>query len=221
MFLVLRPLWGTSRRGHTVRQGSGKNRANRLPSVALPFSASRLAFPSAERTVFNLAYPCFPRAISLPLKRRPTTAKRIIIPQRKRLIRPNGWEKVLRLWGFRWCCESAGVQPVANLGQGSGRAISLSGKVVDPEKRRAATDFTFSAPKSVSIAALVQQDERVLEAHHQAVVKPYRSWKSAMPRLDFNSKRVGRRSSPAILRQRYLPIPPVGRRNRSCTVIVW
>ena len=48
---------------------------------------------------------------------------------------------------------------------------SLSGKVVDPKKRRAATDFTFSAPKSVSIAALVQQDERVLEAHHQAVAK--------------------------------------------------
>ncbi|MBW4652380.1 MAG: relaxase domain-containing protein [Kaiparowitsia implicata GSE-PSE-MK54-09C] len=48
---------------------------------------------------------------------------------------------------------------------------SLTGKVVDPEKRRSATDFTFSAPKSVSIAALVQQDERVLEAHHQAVAK--------------------------------------------------
>ncbi|MGG6242007.1 MobF family relaxase [Nodosilinea sp. AN01ver1] len=48
---------------------------------------------------------------------------------------------------------------------------SLTGKVVDPEKRRAATDFTFSAPKSVSIAALVQQDERVLAAHHQAVAK--------------------------------------------------
>ena len=48
---------------------------------------------------------------------------------------------------------------------------SLSGKVVDPEKRRAATDFTFSAPKSVSIAALVQGDARVLAAHHQAVSK--------------------------------------------------
>ncbi|MEA5451843.1 MobF family relaxase [Leptolyngbya sp. CCNP1308] len=48
---------------------------------------------------------------------------------------------------------------------------SLTGKAIDPEKRRAATDFTFSAPKSVSIAALVQQDERVLEAHHQAVAQ--------------------------------------------------
>ncbi|WP_052050821.1 MobF family relaxase [Leptolyngbya sp. KIOST-1] len=48
---------------------------------------------------------------------------------------------------------------------------SLTGKAIDPENRRAATDFTFSAPKSVSIAALVQQDERVLEAHHQAVAK--------------------------------------------------
>ena len=47
----------------------------------------------------------------------------------------------------------------------------LSGKEIDPKKRRAATDFTFSAPKSVSVAALVQQDERVLAAHHQAVAK--------------------------------------------------
>ncbi|MBE9061117.1 MobF family relaxase [cf. Phormidesmis sp. LEGE 11477] len=47
----------------------------------------------------------------------------------------------------------------------------LSGKEIDPKKRRAATDFTFSAPKSVSIAALVQKDERVLAAHHQAVAK--------------------------------------------------
>ncbi|MEO1392395.1 MAG: MobF family relaxase [Cyanobacteria bacterium J06634_5] len=48
---------------------------------------------------------------------------------------------------------------------------SLFGQKIDPKKRRAATDFTFSAPKSVSIAALVQQDERVLAAHHQAVAK--------------------------------------------------
>lgn len=48
---------------------------------------------------------------------------------------------------------------------------SLTGKAIDSEKRRAATDLTFSTPKSVSIAALVQQDERVLEAHHQAVAK--------------------------------------------------
>ncbi|MEO1387927.1 MAG: MobF family relaxase [Cyanobacteria bacterium J06634_6] len=47
----------------------------------------------------------------------------------------------------------------------------LSGQRIDPKKRRAATDFTFSAPKSVSVAALVQQDERVSAAHHQAVAK--------------------------------------------------
>ncbi|MEO1404228.1 MAG: MobF family relaxase, partial [Cyanobacteria bacterium J06635_1] len=48
---------------------------------------------------------------------------------------------------------------------------AMFSRKVDPDKRRAATDFTFSAPKSVSIAALVQQDERVLKAHHQAVAK--------------------------------------------------
>jgi conjugative relaxase-like TrwC/TraI family protein len=48
---------------------------------------------------------------------------------------------------------------------------AMFSRKVDPDKRRAATDFTFSAPKSVSVAALVQQDERVVEAHHQAVEK--------------------------------------------------
>jgi conjugative relaxase-like TrwC/TraI family protein len=37
------------------------------------------------------------------------------------------------------------------------------------QAHRAATDFTFSAPKSVSIAALIQHDRRVIVAHDQAV----------------------------------------------------
>ena len=52
--------------------------------------------------------------------------------------------------------KSAGGQPLFN-------------RRIDPAKRRAATDFTFSAPKSVSVAALVQGDQRVVEAHRMAV----------------------------------------------------
>jgi conjugative relaxase-like TrwC/TraI family protein len=37
------------------------------------------------------------------------------------------------------------------------------------QEHRSATDFTFSAPKSVSIAALIQKDQRVIAAHDQAV----------------------------------------------------
>jgi conjugative relaxase-like TrwC/TraI family protein len=37
------------------------------------------------------------------------------------------------------------------------------------QTHRAATDFTFSAPKSVSIAAFIQRDQRVIVAHDQAV----------------------------------------------------
>ncbi len=48
---------------------------------------------------------------------------------------------------------------------------SLSGRRIDSSQRRAATDYAFSAPKSVSIAALVQQDARVLQAHHHAVAQ--------------------------------------------------
>jgi conjugative relaxase-like TrwC/TraI family protein len=54
--------------------------------------------------------------------------------------------------------------------EGTGRSGEpLSARKVDLETRRAATDFTFSAPKSVSIAALVQGDMRVIDAHDQAV----------------------------------------------------
>jgi conjugative relaxase-like TrwC/TraI family protein len=35
--------------------------------------------------------------------------------------------------------------------------------------RRLCTDLTFSAPKSVSLLALVENDRRILEAHHAAV----------------------------------------------------
>ena len=89
--------------------------------------------------------------------------------------------------------QEEGVSPSRWLGRGA-KKLNLSGDVdtdtfqqllrgqtpegqnlfsrkVNIDKRRAATDFTFSAPKSVSIAALVQQDERVVKAHHQAVAK--------------------------------------------------
>jgi len=46
---------------------------------------------------------------------------------------------------------------------------SLHSKRIDPTNHRAATDYTFSAPKSVSIAALIQKDKRVISAHDNAV----------------------------------------------------
>ena len=46
---------------------------------------------------------------------------------------------------------------------------SLHSKAIKADNHRAATDYTFSAPKSVSIAALIQKDKRVIQAHDQAV----------------------------------------------------
>jgi conjugative relaxase-like TrwC/TraI family protein len=46
---------------------------------------------------------------------------------------------------------------------------NLHAKRINPKNHRAATDYTFSAPKSVSIAALIQRDARVIQAHDQAV----------------------------------------------------
>ena len=46
---------------------------------------------------------------------------------------------------------------------------SLHSKAIKADNHRAATDYTFSAPKSVSIAALIQKDKRVIAAHDSAV----------------------------------------------------
>jgi conjugative relaxase-like TrwC/TraI family protein len=45
----------------------------------------------------------------------------------------------------------------------------LHAKRINAQNHRAGTDYTLSAPKSVSIAALVQRDERVIVAHDRAV----------------------------------------------------
>ena len=45
----------------------------------------------------------------------------------------------------------------------------LHSRKINPDTHRAATDYTFSAPKSVSIAALIQKDNRVIAAHDRAV----------------------------------------------------
>jgi conjugative relaxase-like TrwC/TraI family protein len=43
------------------------------------------------------------------------------------------------------------------------------GKIISPVEHRAGWDATFSAPKSVSLTALVGRDDRVREAHREAV----------------------------------------------------
>ncbi|WP_242046764.1 MobF family relaxase [Anabaena cylindrica] len=48
---------------------------------------------------------------------------------------------------------------------------NLCARKLDSSQRRAATDFTFSAPKSVSLQALVGGDERLITAHQLAVQK--------------------------------------------------
>ncbi|NEU83506.1 MobF family relaxase [Nostoc sp. UIC 10630] len=45
----------------------------------------------------------------------------------------------------------------------------LNARVLKPKERRAALDCTFSAPKSVSLMALVSGDSRLIAAHHQAL----------------------------------------------------
>jgi conjugative relaxase-like TrwC/TraI family protein len=46
---------------------------------------------------------------------------------------------------------------------------NATGQTVKPVEHRAGWDATFSAPKSVSLTALVGGDERVREAHRNAV----------------------------------------------------
>ncbi len=48
---------------------------------------------------------------------------------------------------------------------------TLSGRKINPEKHRAGIDLTFSAPKSLSLAALVGGNEALEQAHRTAVAR--------------------------------------------------
>ncbi|MEM6836834.1 MAG: MobF family relaxase [Cyanobacteria bacterium P01_C01_bin.120] len=48
---------------------------------------------------------------------------------------------------------------------------TLSGRKINPEKHRAGIDLTFSAPKSLSLAALVGDNEALEQAHRTAVTR--------------------------------------------------
>lgn len=48
---------------------------------------------------------------------------------------------------------------------------TLSGRKIDPERHRAGLDLTFSAPKSISLAALVGGNDAIEQAHHTAVTR--------------------------------------------------
>jgi len=54
--------------------------------------------------------------------------------------------------------------------------------------RRIFYDFTFSPPKSVSLAGFLGKDERILEAHSRAVRSALRE--ECMPLREFLSRRV-------------------------------
>ena len=54
-------------------------------------------------------------------------------------------------------------------GYSPSRTKTLSGRKINPETRRAGLDLTFSAPKSISLAALVDGNEALEQAHRTAV----------------------------------------------------
>ncbi|MBX7222686.1 MAG: relaxase domain-containing protein, partial [Blastocatellia bacterium] len=79
-------------------------------------------------------------------------------------------EKVSTLQYERLCAgqhPKTGVQLVAH--QNQKPYLNRKGKLVTPVKHRPGWDVVFSAPKGFSLAALVGKDERLLEAHRQAV----------------------------------------------------
>ncbi|TVQ47117.1 MAG: conjugative relaxase [Gloeocapsa sp. DLM2.Bin57] len=49
------------------------------------------------------------------------------------------------------------------------RKKSLMARRINPDKHRAAIDCTFSAPKSISLQALIGGDDRLIDAHRKAV----------------------------------------------------
>ena len=73
--------------------------------------------------------------------------------------------------------------------------LNAQGRLVSPVEHRAGWDATFSAPKSVSLVALVGGDDRVREAHREAAAEALRQFETyAHARLGGNTpaERTGR-----------------------------
>ena len=60
-------------------------------------------------------------------------------------------------------------------------SVDKNGNVHESANRRVFYDFTLSPPKSVSIAALVGNDKRIIEAHDEAVRWPCANCKLTPP----------------------------------------
>ncbi|MEM8809355.1 MAG: MobF family relaxase [Cyanobacteria bacterium P01_G01_bin.38] len=75
--------------------------------------------------------------------------------------------------GARQLCLSGQIQGSAfkNLLQGysPSRTQTLSGRKINPDRHRAGLDLTFSAPKSISLATLVDGNAALEQAHRTAV----------------------------------------------------
>ncbi|MEM9904159.1 MAG: MobF family relaxase [Cyanobacteria bacterium P01_D01_bin.44] len=79
-------------------------------------------------------------------------------------------------WSGRGACQLGLVGQIQgsafkNLLQGysPSRTQTLSGRKINPDRHRAGLDLTFSAPKSISLAALVDGNEALEQAHRTAV----------------------------------------------------
>ncbi len=77
----------------------------------------------------------------------------------------------------------------------------LSQRFVDEDKRKAVLVCTFAAPKNVSLCALVSGDERLLEAHNQAVQKVL-----AVMERDYSQTQIGIGNTRKVVKTRNLVI---------------
>ena len=84
------------------------------------------------------------------------------------------------------------------------------GKQITSSEHRAGWDATFSAPKSVSLTALVGGDDRVREAHRESVrVWHCRSWSGTPRRASAMSMRLRRQASSSPLHSSMTPLVPL------------
>jgi conjugative relaxase-like TrwC/TraI family protein len=85
-----------------------------------------------------------------------------------RVIIPRQTVQVVRSW-VRSRFLFIGVLLLLPIAAHAQEYTTAEGTTVKPVEHRAGWDATFSAPKSVSLTALVGRDDRVREAHRQAV----------------------------------------------------
>ena len=150
-------------------RGFGPDGRPLISNPEYPHQAKRIVSDDTKREVIAGVHGLFDQAGVKSDETRRALERTLEKHLDKGELREKMIARISRRLGNAIEASASGRSGEETLGEARNAVRSLLEKVKAPSPRRAAVDLTLSAPKSVSIQALVFGDSRLVEAHREAV----------------------------------------------------